>query len=120
MKLKGPAEVKAFDLCGPLWEYSWWAHRGIGGLTRACARSAPIVQYREVKHGPLLRIAMRYDTDMVAVLTCEASGLKHAFVIVQTNRFGQILGVYTLQASSESLKASVFSLFTMQLSRLHI
>ena len=49
---------------------------------------------------------------MVVVFACEASGLKNAFVVVHTNRFGQILGVYTLQASSESLKASVFLLLT--------
>ena len=33
-----------------------------------------------------------------------ANGLRHAFVLVQISRFQQIIGVYTLQAPSETAK----------------
>ena len=33
-----------------------------------------------------------------------ASGLKNAFVLVQISRFQQIIGVYTLQAPTETAK----------------
>jgi len=50
-----------------------------------------------------------------------ASGLKNAFVVVHSNRFGQILGVFTLQASSEPLKVSnrAFGLLTSCSSTCH-
>ncbi|XP_074644625.1 uncharacterized protein LOC141901339 [Tubulanus polymorphus] len=34
------------------------------------------------------------------------NGLRHAFVLVQISRFQQIIGVYTLQATSESIKVN--------------
>jgi len=42
-------------------------------------------------------------------LSSTANGLRNAFVLVQITRFQQVIGVYTLQAPSESAKASGFN-----------
>ncbi|ESO96228.1 hypothetical protein LOTGIDRAFT_174939 [Lottia gigantea] len=48
----------------------------------------------------------RFTLHDISTVDAAASGLKHAFVLVQISRFQQIIGVYTLQSSCDLNKAT--------------